>query len=346
VASSDGNHLVLKIGSNGDRIQIDNFLSSTYAGIKQVQFADGTVWSHQQLINMETTGTSGNDVLWGTTGADLFDGKGGNDVERGRSGNDTFIYNAGYGQLEIDEFDYSSSAASVLSLGAGIAPSDLSVVASSDGNHLVLKIGSNGDRIQIDNFLSSTYAGIKQVQFADGTVWSHQQLSDAVKTFTWTGSSTNATLVGNDYGSNIFQLGGGSEVASGGQRNNVYQVSATTGQAAINLSSVATSKNELDFLGGITDENLWFTQSGSDLKIDLLGTNTSVTVDGWFSGASAEMQEIIAGGLKIDSQISQLVQAMATYSANNAGFDPTSSSIHALPNDGGLQNTVAAAWHA
>ncbi len=32
------------------------------------------------------------------------------------------------------------------------------------------------------------------------------------------------------------------------------------------------------------------------------------------------MQEITAGGLKIDSQISQLVQAMATYSANNTGL--------------------------
>jgi len=42
----------------------------------------------------------------------------------------------------------------------------------------------------------------------------------------------------------------------------------------------------------------------------------------------------------------QLVQAMATYSASNAGFDPTSSSIHAIPNDAGLQNAIAAAWHA
>jgi hypothetical protein len=153
-------------------------------------------------------------------------------------------------------------------------------------------------------------------------------------------------LVGNDYGSNTFQFGGGSEVANGGQRNNTYQVSATTGQAAINLPSAATSKNELDFLGGITDENLWFIQSGNDLQIDLLGTNTSVTVGGWFAGRSSEMQEIMAGGLKIDSQISQLVQAMATYSANNAGFDPTNSGLHAIPNDAGLQNTVAAAWHA
>ncbi|WP_283812702.1 hypothetical protein [Bradyrhizobium tropiciagri] len=44
--------------------------------------------------------------------------------------------------------------------------------------------------------------------------------------------------------------------------------------------------------------------------------------------------------------MSQLVQAMATYAANNPGFDPTSSSIHTVPNDAGLQSTMSAAWHA
>jgi hypothetical protein len=58
------------------------------------------------------------------------------------------------------------------------------------------------------------------------------------------------------------------------------------------------------------------------------------------------VQEITAGGLKIDSQISQLVQAMATYAANNPGFDPTSSSLQTVPNEAGLQNAIAAAWHA
>jgi hypothetical protein len=87
-------------------------------------------------------------------------------------------------------------------------------------------------------------------------------------------------------------------------------------------------------------------QSGNDLKIDILGTNTSVTATGWFSSNANQLQEITAGSLKIDNQVSQLVQAMATYSANNPGFDPTSSSIGTVPNDPGLQNSLAAAWHS
>jgi hypothetical protein len=48
----------------------------------------------------------------------------------------------------------------------------------------------------------------------------------------------------------------------------------------------------------------------------------------------------------IEQHLSQLVQAMATYSAKDPGFDPTSSDMPVLPNDTGLQNAVAAAWHA
>jgi len=73
---------------------------------------------------------------------------------------------------------------------------------------------------------------------------------------------------------------------------------------------------------------------------------TSTTISNWFSGSAGSVQAITAGGLKIDSQISQLVQAMATYSVNNTGFDPTSASIHTLPNDTALQGAVTAAWPA
>jgi len=121
---------------------------------------------------------------------------------------------------------------------------------------------------------------------------------------------------------------------------------ASTGQAIINPNEAPGSRNELDFVRGITDENLWFVQSGNNLQIDLLGTTTSVTVNGWFSNSANQLQEITAGGLKIDGQISQLAQAMATDSASHAGFDPTSSSIQAAPNDPALQSAIASAWHA
>ncbi|MBP1298398.1 hypothetical protein ABIF38_007354 [Bradyrhizobium japonicum] len=148
------------------------------------------------------------------------------------------------------------------------------------------------------------------------------------------------------YGTKVVQFGAGSEVANGEARSNSFQVSSGTGQAAINLPTATGFSNELDFVGAISSDQLWFERSGDKLLIDLLGTNTSATVNGWFSGAGSQLQEITAGGLKLDSQVSQLVQAMATYAANNPGFDPTSASVHTVPNDASLQSTMSAAWHA
>jgi hypothetical protein len=131
-----------------------------------------------------------------------------------------------------------------------------------------------------------------------------------------------------------------------GNTNNPYLATAGGGQITIAAQENTGTTTDLDFTGGITDQNFWFLQSGNDLKIDILGTNTSVTVAGWFSSNDNQLQEISAGGLKIDSQVSQLVQAMATYSANNPGFDPASPSSSTVPNDTNLQNAIGAAWHA
>lgn len=127
----------------------------------------------------------------------------------------------------------------------------------------------------------------------------------------------------------------------------MYQITTSTGQAQLNLSSATGARNEIDFLSGIADQNLWFEQTGTDLKIELPGTSTSTTISNWFSGGASVLQEITAGGLKLDSQISQLVQALARLiRANNTGFDPSYSGIQALPNDAALQGGVSAGWHA
>jgi hypothetical protein len=141
-------------------------------------------------------------------------------------------------------------------------------------------------------------------------------------------------------------IGGGASTLVGGSGNNTYKVSTATGQATIYANESAGTSNELEFTGGITDNQLWFLQSGNDLQIDLLGTQTEVSIKNWFSGGGNQLQEITAGGLKINSQISQLVQAMATYSANNPGFDPTTSGLSSVPNNTNVQTTLAAAWHA
>jgi len=70
-------------------------------------------------------------------------------------------------------------------------------------------------------------------------------------------------------------------------------------------------------------------------------------VSGWFgSNASAQLAEIVLGdGFKIDAGVSQLISAMASYSAGNPGFSPTAANA-VMPQDQTLQGAIAAAWHA
>jgi hypothetical protein len=270
-------------------------------------------------------------------------------------GSNTLKYGLGTGYVDINL----NGGTGAIAFGAGVAAQDVYFQVNGSGDFLVKIRGDNADSILVHNDLTQNSwgvsSGLKEVRFNDGTAVNIGQPAAGEGlpvSFTWIGTGDGNSFNGSSYGANIFEFGPGSETATGGKTdhggpgNNTYKVSASTGHATINANESAGTSNELDFIGGIADDQLWFLQSGNDLNIDLLGTNTQVSIKDWFSSSSNQLQEITAGGLKIDSQISQLVQAMATYSANNSGFDPTSSTVHTLPNDTSLQNSVAAAWHA
>jgi hypothetical protein len=75
-----------------------------------------------------------------------------------------------------------------------------------------------------------------------------------------------------------------------------------------------------------------------------MGSHDQITIGGWFGSAGAQLQEITAGGMKIDGGVSQLVQAMASFTSAHGGFDPTTAMQ--APSDGALQTAIAANWHA
>jgi hypothetical protein len=150
-------------------------------------------------------------------------------------------------------------------------------------------------------------------------------------------SSSGDVLIASATGNNSFLNSGGA---------NFYDFGSTFGQDTITnqLGNGGTAKGQVDFLAGITDENLWLKQSGSNLLVDLLGTNDQVTLSGWYNGnAGSQVSSFVAGGMTIDSQVQGLIQAMATYSAANPAFNPTTAT--AMPTDPTLQSTIAAAWH-
>ena len=108
---------------------------------------------------------------------------------------------------------------------------------------------------------------------------------------------------------------------------------------------LGAAHGDLEFGAGLTDETLWFSSSGSNLVIDVLGTTEHVTLSGWFgTNKRARVKEIEAGGLKLDTGVSRLVIAMASFAAHNPGFSPTAAGT-TMPTNAAVQSAIAANWH-
>ena len=121
--------------------------------------------------------------------------------------------------------------------------------------------------------------------------------------------------------STIFVNDGTGDIINGGGSDH-YNFASTFGQDTINNGTGSTANGSIAFDTGVTDEKLWFKKSGNDLLIDLLGTTDQIKVAGWYTGAGKQVQAIDAGGLTLDTQIAQLVTAMATYQTAHSSFNP------------------------
>src|SRR5262249_39232660 len=95
-------------------------------------------------------------------------------------------------------------------------------------------------------------------------------------------------------GNDVLFGGSGNDVLTGGGGNDTYQFGRGGGQDRIvnGTPDSMTASGELDFGAAISDNQLWFQQSGNDLTIDVMGSQDKITVVGWFSGAGAQLQEI------------------------------------------------------
>jgi trimeric autotransporter adhesin len=89
-----GAALDVSIAGTTDKLTIEGFFffdnpSSHYNGVQRFEFADGTVWDLQAIIDKTLAGTAGNDRLLGTLGDDVIMGSAGNDTLGGSTGNDS-----------------------------------------------------------------------------------------------------------------------------------------------------------------------------------------------------------------------------------------------------------------
>ncbi len=360
--TASGNTITLKAANAGTY----DLTSKSVTGAFNIDAsgATGNVTMVANAAGETLTGGSGNDNFTATSGADTLVGGSGNDTfyvswtPNGIAGT-TINGNGGSNNISTWDGDLSvitfsniqtlnssnnwvkMTAAQFASLSTLNAPSNaIKLEAANAGTYdMTTKSGSG-----VFN-LSGAYTSANVTLIGNNAAG--ETLTGGAGTDILTAGNGNGNILYGGSGNTTMNDGTGNDNFYGGTGYNTYKFGTTFGQDTINnaYAGNTTAKGEADFASGITDENLWFKQTGNDLEIDLLGTSDKITVSGWFNGnAGTHVQTFNAGGLKLDSQVSQLVAAMATYSANNNSFNPATAT--SMPTNSTLQTAIAAAWHS
>ncbi|MBN3759528.1 hypothetical protein G3O01_01655 [Burkholderia sp. Ac-20365] len=124
-------------------------------------------------------------------------------------------------------------------------------------------------------------------------------------------------------GNNVITASGSYENITVGAGANAIVVAGSYGSVTVghgvNSVDFDGSSETLHFTPDVASDNLWFQHVGADLLITVDGTGESVTLKNWYAGHSG--CSIVAGDGKTlsASNVSQLVQAMASFAPPPAG---------------------------
>lgn len=362
VQADNGNDLILMINGTTDQILLDQTVNDWQNRIDKIYFADGTSWTAAELLARATAPTAGNDTFYGGYDDDVLQGGAGNDTLEGRNGADTFIggtgndlliggsgadtyqFNLGDGQDIIREAAASNGFLATdidsIEFGTGIAPSDISVVQTDNGNDLVIKINGTTDQITLDQAVSTNTYRIEQVRFANGTVWSFSDLVARATAATsgddvFVGTSAAELLAGgagNDSlsgagGDDILIGGTGNDTLSGGSGADTYRFELGDGQDVISDSAasngfLATDVDTVEFGIGINPADVTITQAGSgnDLILRINGTTDQITLNQSVNTNTYRIEQVRFADGTVWTAAQMLTMATAPTAANDTFY--------------------------
>lgn len=313
--SRDYLDLILTVGN--DKLTIYKYFSeageSSYT-VNEIKFADGTVWTYDQIRvmwnaagdsskgliltgdndNNTLYGSSGSDVIYGKNGNDTIDAGSGNDIVSGGKGNDTISLGAGDDHLFYnlgDGFDTISDYGNndTIFFGPGIAFSDLKFAYVNGDLRIIIKDNPN-QGLLIKNFFSSNLNyKIEEMVFDDG---SQYHLSDMGLTLTQDnhgetiGDTPFSDIIYARDGFDTVNAGEGHDIIVGGRGNDYLEGGAGDDTYIYNVgdgldtifdyqnSSVESRNDKIKFGENISFEDLTFRREGNNLVITLFNDCT------------------------------------------------------------------------
>ena len=186
-------------------------------------------------------GGEGDDTLLGGAGDDILDGGPGDDILTGgastdsqvylnhdnANGDDTYLFGRGSGQDIIVDHDKTVGNVDTILLGDGITSDDIKF--ERKGDDLELTITGADDKLTVKNYFwnDSTEYRVERIQFADGTVWSIDDLKSDLNQGTsgddiLIGYSVSDALNGYEGSDKIYGRGGDDILDGGPGDDNVY----------------------------------------------------------------------------------------------------------------------------
>jgi VCBS repeat-containing protein len=302
----EGLNLYLNVAGTTDRITLNNWFGEDQYKVEQVKFADGTIWSQQDLQAMALyRGTAGDDSMGGTNLSDIFDGGAGNDTIEGGGGNDVYLYKRGDGSDTLGDYDTTAGNIDTVRFDSSVTVADVNV--TRDDLHLYLQIIGTTDRIRLNYWYGSEAFRIEQVQFADGTIWSQQDLRDRAA---YEGTVSNDVMNGSGDGDIMRGLGGndvlygmdgndtliggtGDDALDGRIGNDVYLFSRGDGVDQINdIDPTVGNVDTVRFDGSVAVADVRVTREGLDLLLGIAGTTDQIALRNWFGEDQYKVEQV------------------------------------------------------
>lgn len=168
------------------------------------------------------------------------------------------------------------------------------------------------------------------------------------------GGNDNDTLNGDDgadalygdSGNDTLAGGDGNDTLTGGTGDDTYAFARGDDADTIDNAGESASADVVEFGSTIDHDQLWFEQVGNDLKVSVIGTSDSVSIDEWFTGTSNRL-DFEAGDTYTlsDANVQSLVNAMSSFSPPAIGDEELSDTFSGQ-NLIDLNTAIAAGWQS
>jgi len=264
----NGNDLVIDLGNGVDVLTIVGGLAATR--VERFEFADGAVWSIDQVIDRMLTGGAGDDHLIGLDNRnDTLAGGAGSDALEGGLGDDTYRFGVGDGSDSISD----SGGIDRVVFGAGITADAISF-RNVDGDILITLAGTQ-DRLAILQGYSTR--SVETFAFADGSVLTLAEVRARILADrTLTGQdlldardlpTDGAVLPGAGHDRIILAQGGRIEIAAGDGIDSV-EIPGGVSASTVALTGHASGEAVVRLAGAdSTDLIIAFPASGDELVV-------------------------------------------------------------------------------